>query len=82
MRQHFEKQLEDATPLEDPSSLNSKSIYSEYQKGDNILVFMELKDGKDLKMCMVTERELGKLEEEYEFLEMNYSFPILKRREK
>lgn len=91
MIDYFEKQLELTTPITEEllSQLEGKSIYSDYQVGDVILHFLEeikyapTRDDITLQLHLsaVTEREMNKLEEEFEFVEMRDIFPVLYRKE-
>lgn len=91
MRKHFEKQIKDnmGDVTEDNiGKLKGKSIYSKYQVGDQVLTFLEKSDGVsddgkpeiNVTIRMVADRELDKLAEDYNFLEMHNTLPILERK--
>ena len=93
MIEYFEKQLEleETNPVTEELllQLGGKSIYSDYQVGDVILHFLEeikyapTRDDITLQLHLsaVTEREMDKLEEDFEFVGMRDIFPVLYRKE-
>jgi len=67
--------------------LNGKSLYSDYQVGDNILHFMvrSIDNSKgypevNLKVKTVVERELEMMKNDFEFIEIMHGFPIFERK--
>ena len=95
MKEHFKEQLKSGNAIteETLSKLKGKSLYSEYQVGDRVLWFMLQKitlqettplENPEVKLSMISivERELDQLAEEYEFVDLKHSIPILEKRGK
>lgn len=87
MKKHFEKQLKDSNPItkENLEELQGKSLYSNYQVGDQMLCFLEQKvvDAENTNMILMTvvPRELDLLAGDFEFDRMSGFFPVLIRKE-
>ena len=89
MKKHFEKQLKTYKVITEESlqQLNGKSIYGEYQVGDQILWFMEASGNFDecevnLVVKTITEREFERFEKEYNYLGKRDILPIFVRKGK
>jgi len=73
------------------SELKGKSLYSEYQVGDIIFVFMKQTLGDieppytehsiNLKLQTIVERDFDRLERDYKFVRMSTIFPVFEKRE-
>lgn len=79
MREYFEEQIKNRKSITEErlKELKGKSLYSNYQVGDRILVFLykKLKSIEPhpkvtLSVNMVAERELDLMEDEYQFVRM------------
>ena len=99
MREHFKKQLETSNIIDEEklSELKGKSLYSEYDIGDKILLFMleevvKFEQSEDMvgiyqskiafSIVAVVERELDKMAEEHDFVRMaSGSVPVFKKAE-
>ena len=71
MKEHFEKQLNNGSPLteEDLSKLRGRYFdETKHQTGDVLLYMMLEKKGGNLEIVVCCERLLPKLNSEYEYL--------------
>lgn len=92
MKEYFEEQLKTAKIISNDilKQLKGKSFYSDYQVGDRIVAFMEQTYG-DIELPytepslnffikMVAEREINKIEKDFNFIRMSENFPVLERK--
>ncbi len=88
MKQHFEKQLEEAQSVSKDrlEELKGKSLYTEYQEGDKIVVFLTQSFSKTdehilIGLVMIAERELDKLKKDFNFIRMaSKGIPVLEKK--
>ncbi len=92
MKEYFKEQLKICKPIseEDLPKLKGRSLYSEYEVGDKVLAFMERSFGDieppdttpniNLRMETIVKRELDKLEEDFKFIRMTKTMPVLERK--
>jgi hypothetical protein len=92
MKEHFKEQLKNCKPIskEILPELKGKSLYSNYEVNDKVVSFLYQEIGGieppytepsiHLSLKTIVERELGKLKNDYKFIRMSKSFPVLERR--
>lgn len=93
MKEYFEEQLKTIKPVTKDilKKLKGKSFYSDYQEGDRIVSFLNQTYGDieppytvpsiKLGVTMVAEREISKLEQDFNFIRMATNFPVLESKE-
>ena len=92
MKEYFKEQLKTCNPIskEVLSELKGTPLYSDYEIDDKVVSFLCQELGEieppytepsiTLTLQMITERELGKLKNDYKFIRMSKIFPVLQRR--
>jgi len=93
MKEYFEEQLKTAKIVTKDilKQLKGKSLYSDYQEGDRIVAFLNQSYG-DIEppytipsihfgVTMIAEREINKLEKNFNFIRMATNFPVFESKE-
>ena len=84
IREAFAAQMENNKSIKNPDSLMGSPIYTEYRKGDKMLAFLERIENDDetvnYNMRVTVEREIPELANDYQFLDLMRSFPVLEKK--